>query len=201
MILPVNTWFAALVLLACTAHVAPRDPLSYQVRQFSIGKTTALDALLWLGRDEQISFGIEFYGSDLSKIVEVKMDDATVGEIAQKILGSTDSYQLSVSGTVILIRRKGERPPDWLNHLIPRFIVPKGELMFVNSELCAAIEGDLDPTIRGFGGDYPATNPLGFATDFASRALILVRNSGLPDPSVSIEPFVGDAIKDQGLVV
>ena len=169
MILSVNTWFAALVLLACTVHVAPRDPLSYRVRQFSIGKTTTLDALLWLGRDEQISFGIEFYGSDLSKIVEMKMDDATVGEIVQKILGSTDSYQLSVSDAVILIRRKGERPPDWLNHRIQRFIVPRGELMFVNSELCAAIEGDLDPTIRGFGGDYPGTKPIEKVGPFDER--------------------------------
>lgn len=170
MILSANTWFAALVLLACTAHVAPRDPLSYRVKQFSVGRTTVLDALLWLGRDEHISFGIEFYGSDdLRKIVEVRVHDATVGEIVQKILGSTNSYQLSVSGAVILIRRKGERPPNWLNHRIRRFVVPRGELMFVNSELYAALDGDLDSKVHGFGGDYPGTNPIEKVGPFDER--------------------------------
>jgi hypothetical protein len=167
--LPENNWFAAVVLLACVAHLSPRNPLSNHVRHFSIGKTTALDALIWLGRDEQISFGIEFYGTDLSKTVEINIDNATVGDVVKKILGSIDSYQLSVLGGVILIRRKGETPPDWLNHRIRRFTVPRGELMLVNSELWMALETDLDPTIRGFSGDYPGTNPIDEVGPFDER--------------------------------
>jgi len=44
----------------CTTQIAPHNLLSYRVRHFSIGKTNAMDALIWLGRDKQISFGIEF---------------------------------------------------------------------------------------------------------------------------------------------
>jgi hypothetical protein len=168
LILPLNACLTALVLLVCTADVTPGNPLSHRVGHFSIGKTTALDALFWLGRDEQMSFGIEFYG-DLSKFVQIKMDDATVGEIVKKILGSTDSYQLSVSGAVILIRRKGEMPPDWLNYRIRHFAARRGDLMVVNSELWMALEMDLDPTRRGFAGDFPGTNPIDEVGPFDDR--------------------------------
>jgi hypothetical protein len=164
----VKIWCAAAALLASTAHPGPHNPLSRHVRHFSIGRTSALNALIWLGRDEQISFGIEFYGTDLSKTVQIKVDEATVGDIVKKILGP-DSYRFSVSEGVILIRRKGEMPPDWLNHRICRFIVPRGELMFVNGELWMALETDIDPSIRGFGGDYPGTNPIDEVGPFDER--------------------------------
>jgi hypothetical protein len=71
--LPVKVWLAVVVLLGARAPVAACNllsPLSHQVTHFSIGKTTVLDALIWLGRDEQICFGIEFYG-DLSRVVQI----------------------------------------------------------------------------------------------------------------------------------
>ena len=97
------------------------------------------------------------------------MDDATVGDIVRKILGSPDSYQLSVTSGVILVRRKGQMPPDWLNHRIRRFTVQRDEIMFVNSELWMALETDLDPTKRGFVGDYPGTNPIDEVGPFDER--------------------------------
>ena len=164
----VNIWCAAAALLASATQPGPHNPLSCHVRHFSIGKTSALNALIWLGRDEQISFGIEFYGTDLSKTVQIKLDDTTVSEIVKKILG-TDSYRFSLYDGMILIRRKGEMPPDWLNHRIRRFTVPRGELMFVNSELWMALETELDPTVRGFVGDYPGTNPIDEVGPFDER--------------------------------
>jgi hypothetical protein len=154
---------AAMISLAARAPTAPqqppRSPLSRHVSHFSIGKTTALDALVWFGREEHISFGIEFYG-DLSRTVQINVDDTTVGEIVQKILGSTDAYRLSVSDNVILIRRTRGAFPDWLNYRLPLFRVPRGELMAVNNELWMALEMNLDPSRHGFLGDYPPTNPI-----------------------------------------
>src|SRR5262250_1894919 len=153
----------AMILLPVTAPTVkrvPLSPLSRHVRHFSIGKTTALDSLIWLGRSEHICFGIEFYGSDLSRIVQINMDDATVGEIVKNILGSADAYQLSVFDNVILIRRERAALPDWLNYRLPQFKVPRGELMAVNNELWMALEMTLDPSKRGFVGDYPQTDPI-----------------------------------------
>jgi hypothetical protein len=167
----VKTWFFVVVLLAAnTAGIAHNADslLSRHVSHFSIGKTSALDALIWLGRDERICFGIEFYGG-LSNAVQIKMDDATVGEIVQKILGSTGDYQLSVLNGVILIRKRGVKPPDWLNHRLPQFKVSRGELMFVDSQLWMALEMDLDPSKQGFGGDYPPTDPIDEVGPFDER--------------------------------
>jgi hypothetical protein len=167
----VKIWLAVVVLLATNTGGVARNSeslLSRHVSHFSIGKTSALDALIWFGRDQRICFGIEFYGG-LSNAVQIKMDDAAVGEIVQKILGSTSDYQLSVSDGVILIRKRGVKSPDWLNHRLPHFKVPKGELMSVNSQLWMALEMDLDPSKQGFGGDYPPTDPIDDVGPFDER--------------------------------
>jgi hypothetical protein len=154
--------FAAMILLAARAPTARQptaSPLSRHVSHFSIGKTTVLDALVWFGREEHISFGIEFYG-DLRRTVQINVDDTTVREIVQRILGSTDAYRLSASDNVMLIRRTRGPFPDWLNYRLPLFRVPRGELMAVNNELWMALEMNLDPSKHGFLGDCPPTNPI-----------------------------------------
>ena len=159
------------VLVAANAGGVARNSdfvLSRRVSHFGIEKTSTLNALIWLGRDEHICFGIEFYGG-LRNAVQIQMDDATVGEIVQKILGSSGDYQLSVSDGVILIRKRGVKSADWLNHRLPHFKVPKGELMFVNSQLWMALETDLDPSKQGFGGDYPPTDPIDVVGPFDER--------------------------------
>jgi hypothetical protein len=145
----------AVLLTANSVGVAHNSDslLSRHVSHFSIGKTRALDALIWLGRDERICFGIEFYRAELGNPVQIEMDNATIGEIVQKILGSTDAYQLSVLNGVILIRKRGVQPPDWLNQRLPHFKVARGELMSVSSLLWMALEMDLDlPPSRDSAG-------------------------------------------------
>jgi hypothetical protein len=168
----VKIWLAVVVLLATNTGGVARNSeslLSRHVSHFSIGKTSALDALIWFGRDQRICFGIEFYGAELSNPVEIEIDDATVGEVVQKILGSTDTYQLSVLDGVILIRKKEVRSPDWLNHRLPHFRVSRGELMAVDNQLWMALELDLDPLKQGFGGDYPPTEPIDEVGPFDER--------------------------------
>jgi hypothetical protein len=162
MALLVRIWLAVFVLSATTAPVADSDAvslLSRQVSHFSIGKTSALDAPLWLGRDERVCFGVEFYGTDLSREVQVEADRTTLSEAVKTLLHSADAYQLSVSDGVILIRKKGGKPPDWLNHRVPKFKVPRGELMGVEFQLWGALEADLNPK-QASGGDYPPTDPI-----------------------------------------
>jgi len=154
----VKTWVAVLVLLAVEAPCAERhavSPLSRRVHHFSIGRSSALNALLWLGHDEGLCLGIEFSSRELDNIVRVEADNTTVREVIKKIMGSSDVYRLSVSDGVILIRKKGVKPPTWLDHRLPQFELPRMELMWANIRLSMMVELDLDPSLKGFAGDYP----------------------------------------------
>ena len=153
----------ALVLLAAQARGANRYvvmPLSRPVAHFSIGTTSLLNALLWLGRDERIGFGIEFPGNELDRDVRVEADRGTVRDVLNKILSPADAYQISVSNGVILIRKKGVKPPAWLDHRLPLFDLPRMELMSANAGLGMRLEMDLDPSLKGFLGDMPVTDPI-----------------------------------------
>lgn len=95
-----NPWLAVVVLLASSPPIAARkavSPLSRHVSHFSVGKTTALEALIWLGRNERLCFGIEVYGPELSKAVQIKMDDTTVGAIVTKILSAWAPTSMKLS--------------------------------------------------------------------------------------------------------
>ena len=164
--------FAVFVLLAAYVPGAGRDaasPLSRPISHFSIGKTSVLDALFWLGRDERVCIGIEFSGNDLSRDVQVDVDQSTIGEVVKKILGSSDAYQLSVSDGVILIRKKGVNPPAWLDHRLPEFELPRTELMWADIRLSMALERDLSPSLQGFAGDSPGTDPIDEVGPFHER--------------------------------
>ena len=161
-----------LVLLAAYLPAAGGDAVSLfsrPIRHFSIGKTSALDALFWLGRDERVCIGIEFSGSDLRRDVQVEVDQSTLGEVVKKILGSSDAYQLSVSDGVILIRKKGINPPAWLDHELTEFELPRTGVMVAGNVLWMALETEMNPSQRGFAGDYPPTDPTDEVGPFHER--------------------------------
>jgi hypothetical protein len=161
--LSVKTWVAILVLAAVGAQGTQRNTvsvLSRQVSHFSIGQTSVLDALLWLGHDERVCFGIELSGPELSRKVQVAADMCTISEVVKKILGSSDAHLLSVSDGVILIRRKGVRAPAWLDHRLRQFEIPRMELMTADNALWMRLATDLNPTLKGFLGDLPVTDPI-----------------------------------------
>jgi hypothetical protein len=152
-----------LILLAVQLPAEGGDAiplLSRPIRHFSIGKTSVVDALFWLGHDEGVCFGIEFSGNDLNREVRVEVNQTTVGEVVQKILGSADTFQVLVSGKVVLIRKKGEKPPAWLDRQLPEFTLPRTELMAADNVLWMTLERDMNPSLRGFAGDFPATDPV-----------------------------------------
>lgn len=168
----VRIGLTALFLLAANVPGAGRDkvsPLRRPISHFSIGKTSVLDALFWLGSDERICIGIEFSDSDLSRQVSVEVDQATIGEVLKRILGPSDAFQFSVSNNVILIRKKGVKPPAWLDHRLPEYEVPRMELIWANISLWMRLERDLNPSQRGFAGDSPGTDPIDEVGPFHER--------------------------------
>jgi hypothetical protein len=161
--LSVKTWVAILALTAVGAPGAEQGPvsvLSRPVSHFSVGQTSVLDALLWLGHDEGVSLGIEFSGVDLSREVQVAANMTTVSEVVKKILGSSNTYLLYDSHGVVLIRKKGIRPPAWLDHRLRQFEIPRMELMTAGNALWMRLEADLNPSLKGFLGDLPVTDPI-----------------------------------------
>lgn len=161
--LSAKIWLALLFLIAVEAPGAQRHAalvLSRPVTHFSIGRTSALNALLWFGYDEHICFGIEFSGQELARSIRISVHKAAVSEVVKKILGSSDAYRLSVSDGVILIRKRGTMPPAWLFHRLPQFNAPRTELMNANNLLWMALETHLKPSTGGFAGDFPVTNPV-----------------------------------------
>jgi hypothetical protein len=141
----------------CCAQCITPSPLSRHVSNFRIGPTTVLNALLWLGHDNGVCFGLAYSGSDLTNIVQVDESETTVGEVARKILGST--YRMSVSEGVVLIQKRAAKPPSWLNHRLTQFNTPKAELMNANALLWMTLEMNLDKSKHGFGGSGPVTEP------------------------------------------
>ena len=168
----VRIGLAVLVLLAAHLPAAGGDavsPLSRPISHFGIGKTSVVNALLWLGHDERICFGIEFPGTDLNREVRVNVNRSTLSEIVQQILGSSDTYQLSVSDGVILIRKKAVNPPSWLDRRLPEFELPRTEVMAADNALWMTLERDLNSSQRGFAGDYPSTDPVEEVGPFHER--------------------------------
>ena len=145
------------VTQACSAQCNGPSPLSRQVSHFRLGPTSILNALLWLGHDYGVCFGIEYSGSDLNNTVQVDENKTTVGAVTRKILG--DTFQVSVAKGVVLIRRKGANTPDWLTHRLHVFTMPRVELMNANDLLWMGLEMDLDKTKHGFGGSHPQSEP------------------------------------------
>ena len=152
--------FGLLVLAttqACGAQCNRPSPLSRHISHFRIGPTSVLNALLWLGHDNGVCFGIEYAGPDLNNNVQVDESETTVGEVTRKILGS--AYQISVFEGVVLVRKRGVSPPNWFNHRLSEFKTPKVQVMIANALLFMTLEMDLDKTKKGFGGDLHGAEP------------------------------------------
>jgi hypothetical protein len=133
------------------------SPLSHHVSHFHVGKTSVLNALLWLGYDNQVCFGIEYSGLELNNVIQVDENETTVGKAVRKILGP--AYQISVSDGVILVRKTGAPTPDWLIHRLRNFKTGRVELLNADDLLFMALETDLDKAKHGFGGSWPVTEP------------------------------------------
>jgi hypothetical protein len=149
--------FVISIVQACGAQCSAPSPLSRHLSHFRVGPTSVLNALVWLGHDTGVCFGIEYSGPELNDRIRVDESETIVGSVARKILGS--AYQFSVSEGVVLVHKKGANPPSWLYHRLYNFKVPRVELMIADAQLWMQLEMDLDRTKRGFGGDSPRSEP------------------------------------------
>ena len=148
-LLAVFAWLPA----ANAAQGGRASPLAQPVKHFTTSHTTVLAALVQLGLDAHVSFGLEFYG-DLDDPIQIEITHSTVAEVVRRILRKRDAYRLFVLDGVVIVRRKEVPAPYWFRLRIPVFRAPRGDLMTVNVRLSFAVNSALNPRAAGVVGDY-----------------------------------------------
>ena len=131
--------------------------LSKPVTSFTVQGLCLVEALLQLGQQEDIPLGIEYVDREsLEKPISVKMDETTAGGILEKLLGQEGGYSWRVREGVLTVGHGSavSARENLLNRVIPQFSVPRCLVSEANNLLLMDLELQLDPTIKGFAGDY-----------------------------------------------
>lgn len=95
-----------------------------RIRAFDVEGLSMLDALLRLGRQEQVPLGIEYLDPrDLDKPISVHLRGTSVGAVVKAILNQRAGYTWRVENGVVLIGHPGLPSGDrnLLDRLLPEF--------------------------------------------------------------------------------
>jgi hypothetical protein len=140
----------------------PSGPvLTHRVQHFVATGERRLSALVRLGHENGLCFGIETVTDNFNEKITLRLTDTDAQNAINAVLGSSREYEISVLHNVILIRDKRVRPPEFLALRLPRFRIPRSTLVWANVNLWMSVEMHLDPSRKGFAGDSPP----GDATD------------------------------------
>jgi hypothetical protein len=116
-------------------------------------------ALVRFARENGIALGIEPSTADLDRIVTVHTQSTDARNAITMILGNSRRYSLSALQGVVSIRDRDVQPPSWLDHKIRRFQLQRTAVAFGFASLWMTIGGELDPSTKGFAGDFPPGDP------------------------------------------
>ncbi len=206
-------WFCSIRTIALAACIARTlagqgcrlisgPVLTQRVRHFVATEERRLSALVRLGRENGLCFGIETVTDNFNEKITLRLTDTDAQNAINAILGSPREYEISVLHNVILIRDKRVRPPEYLALRLPRFRIPRSTLVWADLNLWMSVELYLDPSRKGFAGDSPpgdATDQVGpfDITGQKIRSLLcrVVGNSKGPTwiVSSSIRPAIAPA--------
>lgn len=131
------------------------------VGHFSFHGTGVVDALLALGREEQIPLAIESVDmAFVSRPVSIDVKGATVGSLLGVILAGSKGYRWSVRDGVIHVTNTLEPPArgSLLERRIPDFKIGRVPLTEADRELGTALIYAAFPRTTGIVGDYPGYN-------------------------------------------
>lgn len=130
--------------------------LSDVITGLHIAKATRLAALIRLGYEKNICFGLEAPDPTvLSETVRVNSSRITVEAAFQQLLGNQTTYEFSEQNGIILIRRTDFG--TWLDHNIS-FAVGRTTVQWASMSLYMEVARLADPSIGGFAGDYNPGN-------------------------------------------
>ncbi len=140
----------------CTAH-----PLSRVVAEFHVRDVGVLQALLQLGRENAICFGIE---SAEKQAFQHKVDldarnEPALDVIKRMLSGFDPPYLVSEQDGVAVIRLRRVLTQTWLDYNVPSFKSRRGPLQEVNHTLHMTLLRETRPGLKGIAGHYYAGNP------------------------------------------
>lgn len=163
----IGIWFA-LVLFACLLVTSlsavaqqraggcgsPR-PLSRTLHHLEIRHVTLLSALLRLGYDHGICFGIEISDSSMRvPVPKLIVEEISLGATVRKLLATAQGYEATESGSIVLIR-KTRHPPSWLDTIVPEFKLQRASVQDASNLLYMELRLLENPSMKGIAGDYP----------------------------------------------
>jgi hypothetical protein len=131
--------------------------LSKPVTSFTAQGLSLVDALLQLGQQEEIPLGIEYVDRESQETPTiVKMEKTTVGAILEKLVAQERGCSWRVREGVLTVTQGSAEPAreNLLNRMIPQFSVSRCSVSEASNLLWMDLEQQLDPTIKGFAGDF-----------------------------------------------
>ena len=140
--------------LASADHACNADrKLSDVLSAVHIARTNRLAALVQLGYEKNICFGLEAPDPTMLKeTVQLGHSPVTIEAAIRQVLGNQYPYELSSRNGVILIRRSDGG--TWLDHNVPSFVVPRTTVQWASMNLFMTVAMLADPSIGGFAGDF-----------------------------------------------
>jgi len=129
--------------------------LAHRIQHFVATKEQRLSALVRLGRETGLCFGIETLTDNFNEKITLRLVDTDAHSTISAVLGSSREYEISVLHNVILICDKRVRQPKDLAVRLPHFQIPRATLLWANLNLWMSVEIDFDPSRKGFAGDSP----------------------------------------------
>ena len=135
------------------------SPLTARVRNFVSNDERRLSALVRLGLENGLCFGIETVTRSFNEKITLRLAKTDAQSAIKAVLGSQREYDITLLHNVILIRDKRVPPPEYLAVRLPRFRIPRSRLDEANLNLFISLETHLAHSPFGFAGDGPPGDP------------------------------------------
>ena len=148
------SWLAAVALSAFGQCSSPKGK---QVADFSATGLSRVAAVLKLGEQERVCFGIAYTDTQsLLEPISVSLSNTSIQQILRKIFAGETGYEFVEEDTAVLIARTlPPGQPNFFARSISRFVVPRATVQQISNALWMQVQVEVNPEIRGFAGHFP----------------------------------------------
>lgn len=155
--LGITAFFGVAAILHAAGGRCQTSPLSVRIPAFKTAKATLIQALLQLGSENGICFGVEAFDEDLlNKTVDASLAGVTAQEAVRRILLPGSGLKFAEKGGVVVIGTKKTGGLTWLDYTLPEFKAPQASRAELSNLLYMTLAVQVDPSIRGFAGHFKA---------------------------------------------
>jgi hypothetical protein len=107
------------------------------VREFHARNLRLIEALVKLGRENQICLGIEDYDADLLRLhADLDVFAVPAMDVIKRIVATSTNLEAVRQTRIVRIRSKRSSPDhSWLDFVVPEFRSPEGSVQTINN-LC-----------------------------------------------------------------